>query len=41
MLLVITGAEGGCQAECGSAALLWLSSAAIVEMMGGTVEQAS
>ncbi|QEK12903.1 L-serine ammonia-lyase, iron-sulfur-dependent, subunit alpha [Crassaminicella thermophila] len=34
----ISGAEGGCQAECGSAAAM--ASAAIVEMMGGTVEQA-
>ena len=28
------GAEGGCQAECGSAAAM--ASAAVVEMMGGT-----
>lgn len=33
----VSGAEGGCQAECGSAAAM--ASAAIVEMMGGTVEQ--
>ncbi|NEZ46885.1 L-serine ammonia-lyase, iron-sulfur-dependent, subunit alpha [Clostridium niameyense] len=32
------GAEGGCQAECGSAAAM--ASAAVVEMMGGTVDQA-
>lgn len=32
------GAEGGCQAECGSAAAM--ASAAVVEMMGGTVTQA-
>ncbi|KAJ49478.1 L-serine dehydratase [Clostridium tetanomorphum] len=34
----LSGAEGGCQAECGSAAAM--ASAAVVEMMGGTVEQA-
>lgn len=34
----VAGAEGGCQAECGSAAAM--ASAAIVEMMGGTPEQA-
>src|SRR3712207_1554896 len=34
----ISGAEGGCQAECGSAAAM--ASGAVVEMMGGTVEQA-
>lgn len=34
----VSGAEGGCQAECGSAAAM--ASAAVVEMMGGTVEQA-
>ncbi|PRR78829.1 L-serine dehydratase, alpha chain [Clostridium liquoris] len=34
----MAGAEGGCQAECGSAAAM--ASAAVVEMMGGTVEQA-
>ncbi|MCY6371293.1 L-serine ammonia-lyase, iron-sulfur-dependent, subunit alpha [Clostridium ganghwense] len=34
----VSGAEGGCQAECGSASAM--ASAAIVEMMGGTVEQA-
>lgn len=34
----ISGAEGGCQAECGSAAAM--ASAAVVEMMGGSVEQA-
>lgn len=32
------GAEGGCQAECGSAAAM--ASAGVVEMMGGTPEQA-
>ncbi|MCY6483325.1 L-serine ammonia-lyase, iron-sulfur-dependent, subunit alpha [Clostridium aestuarii] len=34
----VAGAEGGCQAECGSAAAM--ASAAIVEMLGGTVDQA-
>ena len=34
----LSGAEGGCQAECGSAAAM--ASAAVVEMMGGTPEQA-
>ncbi len=34
----MAGAEGGCQAECGSAAAM--GSAAVVEMMGGTPEQA-
>jgi L-serine dehydratase len=34
----LAGAEGGCQAECGSAAAM--GSAAVVEMMGGTPEQA-
>lgn len=34
----LAGAEGGCQAECGSAAAM--GSAAAVEMMGGTPEQA-
>lgn len=34
----MAGAEGGCQAECGSAAAM--AAAAIVEMMGGTPEQA-
>jgi len=34
----LSGAEGGCQAECGSAAAM--ASAAAVEMMGGTPEQA-
>ncbi len=34
----LAGAEGGCQAECGSAAAM--ASAAVVEMMGGTVEEA-
>lgn len=33
----LAGAEGGCQAECGSAAAM--ASAAVVEMMGGTPEQ--
>lgn len=32
----ISGAEGGCQAECGTAAAM--ASAAVVEMMGGTPE---
>ena len=31
-----SGAEGGCQAECGSAAAM--ASAAVVELMGGTVK---
>lgn len=34
----LSGAEGGCQAECGSAAAM--GSAAVVEMMGGSVEMA-
>lgn len=34
----LAGAEGGCQAECGSAAAM--GAAAAVEMMGGTPEQA-
>lgn len=34
----MAGAEGGCQAECGSAAAM--ASAGVVEMMGGTPEQA-
>lgn len=34
----LAGAEGGCQAECGSAAAM--ASAATVEMMGGTPEMA-
>lgn len=34
----MAGAEGGCQAECGSAAAM--GSAAVVEMMGGTAAQA-
>lgn len=34
----LSGAEGGCQAECGSAAAM--ASAAVVEMMGGSVEMA-
>lgn len=34
----MSGAEGGCQAECGSAAAM--ASAGVVEMMGGTPEQA-
>lgn len=33
----IAGAEGGCQAECGSAAAM--AAAALVELAGGTVEQ--
>lgn len=35
----ISGAEGGCQAECGSAAAM--AAAALVELMGGTPEQAA
>lgn len=34
----LAGAEGGCQAECGSAAAM--GAAAVVEMMGGAPEQA-
>lgn len=34
----ISGAEGGCQAECGSAAAM--AAAALVELMGGTPEAA-
>lgn len=34
----MSGAEGGCQAECGSAAAM--ASAGVVEMMGGSPEQA-
>jgi L-serine dehydratase len=34
----LAGAEGGCQAECGSAAAM--AAGAAVEMMGGTVKQA-
>lgn len=34
----LAGAEGGCQAECGSAASM--AAAAVTEMLGGTVEQA-
>ena len=33
----LSGAEGGCQAECGSASAM--AAAAIVELMGGTPEQ--
>lgn len=33
----ISGAEGGCQAECGSAAAM--AAAALVELMGGTPQQ--
>lgn len=33
----LAGAEGGCQAECGSAAAM--AAASIVELMGGTVEE--
>lgn len=33
----VSGAEGGCQAECGSAAAM--ACAGIIEMMGGSVEQ--
>lgn len=35
----ISGAEGGCQAECGSAAAM--TAAALVETLGGTPEQAA
>jgi len=35
----IAGAQGGCQAECGSAA--GMAAAALVEIMGGTPEQAA
>ena len=35
----ISGAQGGCQAECGSAAAM--AAAAIVEIVGGTPEQAA
>lgn len=35
----ISGAEGGCQAECGSASAM--AGAAIVEMMGGTPQMAA
>ncbi|HHV93471.1 MAG TPA: L-serine ammonia-lyase, iron-sulfur-dependent, subunit alpha [Firmicutes bacterium] len=35
----ISGAQGGCQAECGSAAAM--AAAAIVEMVGGTPQQAA
>jgi L-serine dehydratase len=34
----VSGAEGGCQAECGAAAAM--ASAAVVEMLGGTPEMA-
>ncbi|KOA19631.1 L-serine dehydratase, alpha chain [Clostridium homopropionicum DSM 5847] len=34
----VSGAEGGCQAECGSASAM--AAAAVVEMMGGTPSQA-
>jgi len=34
----MAGAEGGCQAECGSASAM--AAAAVVEMMGGTPDQA-
>ena len=36
MNATLSGAEGGCQAECGSAAAM--GAAAVVEMMGGTPE---
>ena len=36
MNATVSGAEGGCQAECGSAAAM--GSAAVVEMMGGTTK---
>ena len=35
----IAGAQGGCQAECGSASAM--AAAALVELMGGTPEQAA
>ena len=35
----VSGAEGGCQAECGSAAAM--TAAALVELAGGTPEMAS
>ncbi len=35
----IAGAEGGCQAECGSASAM--AAAALVELMGGTPEQSA
>lgn len=35
----ISGAEGGCQAECGSASAM--AAAAVVEMMGGTPQMAA
>lgn len=35
----ISGAQGGCQAECGSAAAM--TAAALVEIMGGTPQQAA
>ena len=38
MNATLSGAEGGCQAECGSAAAM--GSAAVVEMMGGTPSMA-
>ena len=38
MNATLSGAEGGCQAECGSAAAM--GSAAVVEMMGGTPNMA-
>ena len=38
MKATLSGAEGGCQAECGSAAAM--AAAAVVEMAGGTPEQA-
>lgn len=36
-LATFSGAEGGCQAECGSASAM--AAAAVVELYGGTVEQ--
>lgn len=33
----LSGAEGGCQAECGSASAM--AAAAVVEMLGGTIDQ--
>ncbi|MDQ5983261.1 MAG: L-serine dehydratase, alpha chain [Eubacteriales bacterium SKADARSKE-1] len=34
----LSGAEGGCQAECGSASAM--AAAAVVEMLGGTIDEA-
>lgn len=35
----VSGAQGGCQAECGSAAAM--TAAALTEIMGGTPQQAA